>query len=220
MGHWLARARTVQAEDVLTRFDPRYWTVNFPRPMMAAVTTIGPDALRVDCVFYRRDDLAGLIWEAEDRVDHPLLRYETRRDFRDCRLGFRWRSAGVRALDVPPADPAAGASWIVGAAPTGAWSGRAHALATWTAGGWRFVRPREGMAVWDGQALVPVRFVGGAWERGVGRATRLIIAGEQVVGARSGPIAEPAGGGVADAEARATLGAILAALRGHGLIAD
>lgn len=99
MGHWLARARTVQAEDVLTRFDPRYWTVNFPRPMMAAVTTVAPDALRVDCVFYRRDDLAGLIWEAEDRIDHPLLRYETRRDFRDCRLSFRWRSAGVRALD-------------------------------------------------------------------------------------------------------------------------
>ena len=32
--------------------------------------------------FYRTDDLAGLIWEAEDRHDHPLLRYETARDFR------------------------------------------------------------------------------------------------------------------------------------------
>jgi hypothetical protein len=45
------------------------------------------------------DDLAGLIWEAEDRHDHPLLRYETSRDFRSCRLSFRWRSSGVRALD-------------------------------------------------------------------------------------------------------------------------
>lgn len=99
MGHWLMQARSVQAEDVLTRFDPRFWTVNFPRPMMAAVTTRAWDAMRVDCVFYRASDLAGVIWEAEDRYDHPLLSYETRRDFRDCRLSFRWRSSGIRALD-------------------------------------------------------------------------------------------------------------------------
>lgn len=99
MGHWLMRQRTVQVESVISRFDPRFWTVNFPRPMMAAVTTIAPDALRVDAVFYRTDDLAGLIWEAADRFDHPLLSYETRRDFRDCRLSFRWRSVGLRALD-------------------------------------------------------------------------------------------------------------------------
>jgi uncharacterized protein (TIGR02217 family) len=99
MGHWLAFARRGQAEGVISRFDPVYWTVNFPRPMMASVVTIAPDALRVDAVFYRQDDLAGLIWEAEDRHDHPLLRYETSRDFRACRLGFRWRSSGVLALD-------------------------------------------------------------------------------------------------------------------------
>jgi uncharacterized protein (TIGR02217 family) len=99
MAHWLASARRGQMEGVLSRFDPAYWTVNFPRPMMASVTTTAPDALRVDAVFYRRDDLAGLIWEAEDRHDHPLLRYETSRDFRGCRLRFRWRSSGVLALD-------------------------------------------------------------------------------------------------------------------------
>ncbi len=99
MGWWLADARRGQAEGVLSRFDPAYWTVNFPRPMMASVTTTAPDALRVDAVFYRQDDLAGLVWDAEDRHDHPLLRYETVRDFRDCRLRFRWRSQGVRPLD-------------------------------------------------------------------------------------------------------------------------
>ena len=99
MGHWLTAARAGQAAGVLTRFDPACWTVNFPRPMMAAVTTSAADALRVDAVFYHRDDLAGLIWESEDRHDHPLLRYETARDYRACRLSFRWRSAGVLALD-------------------------------------------------------------------------------------------------------------------------
>ena len=99
MPFWLASERTVQSEGVISRFDPRFWTVNFPRPMMAAVTTTAPDALRVDAVFYRSGDLAGLIWEAEDRFDHPLLRYETARDFRGCRLSFRWRSAVVLPLD-------------------------------------------------------------------------------------------------------------------------
>ncbi len=99
MGYWLASERRGQAEGVLTRFDPAFWTVNFPRPMMAAVTTTASDALRVDAVFYRADDLCGLIWESEDRHDHPLLAYATRRDYRDCRLSFRWRASGVRALD-------------------------------------------------------------------------------------------------------------------------
>jgi uncharacterized protein (TIGR02217 family) len=67
--------------------------------MMAGVTSIAPDALRVECVFYKADDLAGLIWEAEDRWDHPLLTYETSRDFRNCRLSFRWRSGGLKVLD-------------------------------------------------------------------------------------------------------------------------
>ena len=99
MCYWLAERRTVQKTGVLTRFDPRFWTVDFPRPMMAAVVSTAADALRVDVTFRRRGDLAGLIWAAEDRIDHPLLAYETARDFRSCRLSFRWRSAGVLALD-------------------------------------------------------------------------------------------------------------------------
>ncbi|MET3726177.1 DUF2460 domain-containing protein [Sphingomonas trueperi] len=99
MGWWLAARRRDQATDVISRFDPVYWTVNFPRPMMASVVTTAPDGLRVDLVFQRRGDLAGLIWEAEDRWDHPLLAYATARDFRGCRLRFRWRSSGVIALD-------------------------------------------------------------------------------------------------------------------------
>ncbi len=99
MAHWLCSRREQQVEGVVTRFDPRFWTVNFPRPMMAAVTNPAADALRVDAVFYKRDDLAGLIWEAEDRFDHALLRYETSRDFRECRLKFRWRSQGIKPLD-------------------------------------------------------------------------------------------------------------------------
>lgn len=96
---WLATQRTVQHSGVITRFDPRFWTVNFPRPMMASVTTTAADGVRVDAVFYRRNDLAGLIWASEDVIDHPLLRYETARDYRQCGLSFRWRSAGIMPLN-------------------------------------------------------------------------------------------------------------------------
>lgn len=99
MGWWLARTGDQIRRGWIKRFDARFWTVNFPRPMMASVVTTGPDALRVDAVFYRADDLAGLIWEAEDRLDHPLLAYETARDFRGCQLSFRWLSGGLRPLD-------------------------------------------------------------------------------------------------------------------------
>src|SRR3546814_5419571 len=58
---------------------PIYWTVNFPRPMMASVVTAAPDALRVDAVFYGSGDLAGLIWEAEDK-----WRSEERRVGKEC----------------------------------------------------------------------------------------------------------------------------------------
>jgi len=98
-GFHLHAERREQTTGILSRFDPLFWTVNFPRPMMAAVTTIAPDALRVDAVFYHRDDLAGLIWDSADAHDHPLLAYETARDYRDCRLSFRWRSGGVMPLD-------------------------------------------------------------------------------------------------------------------------
>ena len=99
MAFWLARTRTGQDTDAIQRFDPRFWTVNFPRPMMASVVTPAPDALRVDCDFHHTGALAGLIWDSEDTLDHPLLRYETRADYAHCELSFRWRSQGLVPLD-------------------------------------------------------------------------------------------------------------------------
>lgn len=99
MSHWLAKRRTVQQTDMIQRFDPRFWTVNFPRPAMASVVTTAADAMRVDVVFQKADDLVGLIWESEDRWDHPLLAYETRQDYSRLTLTFRWRSSGIVALN-------------------------------------------------------------------------------------------------------------------------
>lgn len=99
MAFWLATKHNGQASDWLQRFDPRFWTVDFPRPVIASVVTTGPDSLRIAAEFHRTRDLAGLIWESEDRLDHPLLAYATDRDYSRTTLRFRWRSAGILPLD-------------------------------------------------------------------------------------------------------------------------
>ena len=63
MAFWLAAKRDGQQADWIQRFDPRFWTVDFPRPMMAAVVTTGPDSLRVALEFQHANALAGLIWD-------------------------------------------------------------------------------------------------------------------------------------------------------------
>ncbi len=130
--------------------------------------------------------------------------------------------AGVVAVgpDAPPSAPAEGQAWIVGGAPTGAWARQARAIAGWTAGGWRFVAPREGMSAWSAADGCVARFSGGQWRLGALVGQKVEIGGVQVVGARAAAIATPVGGGVVDAEARTALAAMLAALRAHGLIAS
>jgi uncharacterized protein (TIGR02217 family) len=99
MKYWLAEPLSGRTRWV-KRFDPRYWTIDFPRPMMAAVTTGGTDAVNVDLNFLTSSDLAGLIWESADRWSHPLIALETVRDYRGTTLAFRWQSdAGVLPLD-------------------------------------------------------------------------------------------------------------------------
>jgi hypothetical protein len=121
-------------------------------------------------------------------------------------------------LTAPPLSPAVGDAWLVGSAPTGAWAGQAGALAIWTAGGWRFVRPQPGMLVWDRVAGFHRRWTGTEWNDGDLVGASLTIGGEQVVGGRGGPIASPSGGTTIDAEARNAVAAVIVALRTHGLI--
>jgi hypothetical protein len=104
--------------------------------------------------------------------------------------------------DSPPASPAAGACWIVGGTPSGAWAGRAGSVAGWTAGGWRFVGAREGMSAWSLAEDTIVRYRNGAWSLD-----------------RVPPITAPSGGTTIDAECRSAVAAILAALQIRGWLA-
>jgi len=128
-------------------------------------------------------------------------------------------SAVAGDVDVPPDMPVVGQCWIVGDAPSGAWSVVAGMLAAWTAGGWRFVAPVEGMSVWVEADATAWRYAAGAWRRGEIVGARVMIDGVQVVGARQAAIADPGGGATVDGEARTAIAAVLAALRSHGLVA-
>lgn len=121
-------------------------------------------------------------------------------------------------LAAPPADPAPGQCWIVGAGATGAWAGHENALAVASGAGWRMLAPTDGMQVWDMNAGVARRWTGSAWSDGAVAATGLVVAGDQVVGPRQPEIADPTGGSTIDVEARGAVVAIIVALKSHGLI--
>lgn len=123
-------------------------------------------------------------------------------------------------LSAPPANPPLGAAYLVGPGASGAFTGKDGQIAAWGAAGWRFVAPVEGMRLTDRTSGVVVEYWNGQWRRGSLRAEELVIGGNKVVGAAAGAIAAPSGGSVIDAEGRTCLALILAALRGHGLIAS
>lgn len=162
--------------------------------------------------------------EATARLDLPMMQpgqaqKEMTHNEALARLDLVAQASVVESgVDEPPSAPQPGECWIIGAAPTGDWAGHAGVLAGWTAGGWRFVAPTEGMSVWDCGAGLPLRWTAGGWMRGTVRAERVMIGGQQVVGPRRSAIADPVGGATMDVEARQAIGSILAALAAHGLV--
>jgi Protein of unknown function (DUF2793) len=119
---------------------------------------------------------------------------------------------------VPPAAPDDGQSWIVATDATEAWEGQDDSLATWTAGGWRFMRPIDGMMVWNSDAGCWMHWSGTAWIAEDWPVASLWIAGEQVVGPRQPDIPNPSGGTTIDAQARAAIDLLIVTLKSHGLI--
>ena len=125
----------------------------------------------------------------------------------------------VAPLATPPGSPVIGHCYIIAASPTGAWAGKAQQLAAWTTGGWRFVVPRDGLNAFVKSSGATAAFRSGAWVIGDLSGAQVTIDGVKVVGTRSAAVAAPTGGTTVDAEARTAIGLILAAMRGHGLIA-
>jgi hypothetical protein len=98
----------------------------------------------------------------------------------------------------PPATPSDGTNWLVGAAATGDWAGQDGKLACRQAGNWLFVSPRDGLRVLD-RATGQQRCYLATWR----------IAED---------VLEPTGGSSVDAEARAAISQLIAALRESGIL--
>lgn len=101
------------------------------------------------------------------RLDLPLMlpsqaqKHVTHNEAIDRLDGVVQLALQALAANDPPEDPAEGAVWHVGAAPTGAWIGQGGSLARWRNNGWDFVQPGEGWIAWDIAASKAKVWVGG-----------------------------------------------------------
>ncbi len=102
-------------------------------------------------------------------------------------------------IAAPPMSPEVGETWIVASSPTGLFEGHFQSLASWTADGWRFIAPLNGLRVFDKENAA-FRLYRDGWRR--------LIA----------PPA-PAGGTLVDAEARAVIAVLLEKLVDAGVFA-
>jgi hypothetical protein len=84
---------------------------------------------------------------------------------------------------VPPAVPADGERWIVGAGASGAFAGHENEIAAFQDGAWNFLAPRPGWRAWNAEAETLLVWTGAAWSE--------VSSGGDIVG--------PAGG-VADGD--------------------
>lgn len=101
---------------------------------------------------------------------------------------------------VPPADPAEGDAWIVGADASAEWAGRENEIACYQSQQWIFVAPVDGMLAFDRTSRTR-RVFGGGWSI-----------------APAAP--ELSGGSAIDSEARTAIGAIVAALSHYGMMLE
>ena len=104
--------------------------------------------------------------------------------------------AGVSA-SAPP-DPHEGEAWLVSSGATGVWAGQSDKVAVCIGSAWQFYMPRPGMRAYNEQ-------------------TGQYLCYFDVWRTTSEP-PSPAGGGTVDVEARASIEAIIDALRNSGII--
>ncbi len=65
--------------------------------------------------------------------------------------------------NAPPAAPAEGDAYALGASPAGVWAGRAGAVAVFSGGAWRFMTPQDGWTAWRASDARIVVRTAGVW---------------------------------------------------------
>ena len=101
--------------------------------------------------------------------------------------------------DTPAATPVEGECWLVGGTPTDDWGEHAEQVACFHSGSWLFIRPAEGMRVFDRSSNGDLRFFQNQWI-----SPQLIQA--------------PQNGETIDTEARQAIADLIQALVAQGLL--
>lgn len=78
----------------------------------------------------------------------------------DCLTQGVVQSVGT---NTPPGSPAQGATYLLGASPTGAWAGRANDVAYFVGTGWVFFDPSQGWEFFNVADAARYRWSGSAW---------------------------------------------------------
>lgn len=100
--------------------------------------------------------------------------------------------------DTPPQNPADGDLWLVAAGAQGDWTGHDGDMASYQAGEWTFIVPREGIWLFLASERRFVSYAGG-WQRAESPTT-------------------PTDGSVVDTELRSSFEQLVASLRSLGLL--
>lgn len=74
--------------DTITRFDGRYWHLDFPLSAISTIVADTPEALEVNCEFRSNRNLTGLLWSSYDNNGHPSLQYESDYNYAGVKFGF------------------------------------------------------------------------------------------------------------------------------------
>lgn len=72
-----------------------------------------------------------------------------------------------RDLTAPPGTPAAGDTYIVGAAATGDWATHDGKVAVWSGSAWVFYTPRTGWVAFIEDEIKLAAYYSGAWSAGI-----------------------------------------------------
>lgn len=75
--------------------------------------------------------------------------------------------------NAPPGSPAIGDAWLVGEAPSGAWSAHADEIAIYTVNGWAFILPDNiaGLILYVADEDASYQYTDSGWRKGLGAAT-------------------------------------------------
>jgi hypothetical protein len=77
-------------------------------------------------------------------------------------LDFLAKTSVINTTATPPASPSTGDTYIIGASPSGAWTGFADALAGYY-GGWSIKTPQAGWTAWTRNGNRMLYYTGSAW---------------------------------------------------------